>query len=160
MERDEVKRLFVQHYTKMYRVARTLLYDEQECQDMVSDIFESLLTGRVVLLPETEEQYLMTSVRNRCLKCIRHEEVRRHSEELMPTNETDESDEDERLTDIVEFVIGHLSGQEQRIFRLRFTEGCSYEEIAIQEGISKVAVWKHLSHVLNSIRKHFNPNKL
>lgn len=160
MERDEVKRLFVQHYTKMYRVARTLLYDEQECQDMVSDIFESLLTGRVVLLPETEEQYLMASVRNRCLKCIRHEEVRRHSEELMPTNETDESDEDERLTDIVEFVIGHISSQEQRIFRLRFTEGCSYEEIAIQEGISKVAVWKHLSHVLNSIRKHFNPNKL
>lgn len=160
MERDEVKRLFVQHYTKMYRVARTLLYDEQECQDMVSDIFESLLTGRVVLLPETEEQYLMTSVRNRCLKYIRHEEVRRHSEELMPTNETDESDEDERLTDIVEFVIGHISSQEQRIFRLRFTEGYSYEEIAIQEGISKVAVWKHLSHVLNSIRKHFNPNKL
>ena len=160
MERDEVKRLFVQHYTKMYRVARTLLYDEQECQDMVSDIFESLLTGRVVLLPETEEQYLMTSVRNRCLKYIRHEEVRRHSEELMPTNETDESDEDERLTDIVEFVIGHISSQEQRIFRLRFTEGYSYEEIAIQEGISEVAVWKHLSHVLNSIRKHFNPNKL
>lgn len=160
MERDEVKRLFVQHYTKMYRVARTLLYDEQECQDMVSDIFESLLTGRVVLLPETEEQYLMTSVRNRCLKRIRHNEVRRRIEGQMPTSEADESDEDERLTDIVEFVIGHLSGQEQRIFRLRFTEGCSYEEIAIQEGISKVAVWKHLSHVLNSIRKHFNPNKL
>ena len=160
MERDEVKRLFMQYYTKMYRVARSLLYDEQESQDMVSDIFESLLTGRVVLLPETEEQYLMTSVRNRCLKRIRHEEVKRRLEGHLPSDETDNDEEDERLTEIVEFVVGHLSVQEQRIFRLRFTEGCSYEEIAVREGISKVAVWKHLSNVLNAIRKHFNPSTL
>ena len=63
--------------------------------------------------------------------------------------------EDERLTDIEEWVAAHLSPQEQRIFRLRFTDGCSYEEIAASEGISRVAVWKHLSHALNLIRNHF-----
>lgn len=48
-----------------------------------------------------------------------------------------------------------MTAQEQRIFNLRFSYGYSYEEIAAQEGISRVAVWKHLSHVLNLIRNHF-----
>lgn len=155
MEKDAIQRLFRQHYAKMYRVARTILYDEQESEDVVSDIFERLLHGQTVLMPDTEERYLMTSVRNQCFKRLRH-----ISESLGSNGYTEPADdseaEDERLTDIDEFVVSHLSSQEQRIFRLRFIDGCSYEEIATAEGISKVAVWKHLSHVLNLIRNHFN----
>ena len=43
MERHYIQRLFKQHYAKMLRVARTILYDEQESKDVVSDIFEGLL---------------------------------------------------------------------------------------------------------------------
>ena len=156
MEQKEIQRLFKQHYAKMYRVARTLLYDEQESEDVVSDIFESLLQGQTLLLPDTEERYLLTSVRNQCFKRLRYEETRWQWEEATTTEElTDADGEDERLADIDEFVISHLSEQEQRIFRLRFTDGCSYAEIAASEGISRVAVWKHLSHVLTLIRNHF-----
>jgi RNA polymerase sigma-70 factor (ECF subfamily) len=155
MERIEIQRLFKQHYAKMYRMARTILYDEQESEDVVSDIFEDLLHGQTILMPETEECYLLTSVRNRCLKRLRHPAS---AIEGSGNNEpVDDSDvEDERLIDINEFIVCHLSEQEQRIFRLRFTDGCSYEEIAAAEGISRVAVWKHLSHALNLIRNHFN----
>jgi RNA polymerase sigma-70 factor (ECF subfamily) len=153
MEREVIQRLFEQHYARMQRVARTLLYDEQECEDVVGDIFESLLTRPTVLLPGTEECYLLTSVRNRCLKRLRHEQVKRNAQTADPTD--DDGQGDERLTDILEFVASRLSEQEQRIFRLRFTEGFSYEEIAVREGISRVAVWKHLSHVINEIRNHF-----
>ena len=38
-----IQRLFMQHYAKMLRVARTILYDEQESKDVVSDIFAGLL---------------------------------------------------------------------------------------------------------------------
>ena len=139
----------------MYRVARTILYNEQESKDVVSDIFVNLLHGQMVLMPETEERYLLTSVRNQCLKQLRH--VSSPLETSGIDEPTDDSEvEDERLTDIDEFVAVHLSVQEQRIFHLRFTDGCSYEEIASSEGISKVAIWKHLSHALNLIRNHFN----
>ena len=158
MKREAVRQLFMLHYAKMQRVARSLLYDEQESEDVVSDIFESLLNGQTVLVSGTEERYLMTSVRNRCLKRLRHEAIVRDYRQLATDNR--QEPEDERMTDIVEFVVGHLSEQEQRFFHLRFTEGCSYEDIASSEGISKVAVWKHLSHVITEIKKHFNPRSL
>ena len=56
---------------------------------------------------------------------------------------SDAENEDERITDIVEFVVSHLTEQEQRIFCLRFTEGL-----------------KHLSHALKEIRNRFNPKGL
>ena len=161
MERQRIQRRFKQHYAKMLRVARTILYDEQESKDVVSDIFEGLLRGQTVLMPDTEERYLLTSVRNQCLKRIRHQETRLRMEAATAeqTSEVAEND-DERMTDIVEFVVGHLTEQEQRIFHLRFAEGYSYEEIASSEGISRVAVWKHLSHALKEIRNRFNPKAL
>ena len=137
MEKD-IQRLFKQHYAKMLRVARTILYDEQESKDVVSDIF----------------------VRNQCLKRIRHQETRLRMETASAEQPSDAEHEDERITDIVEFVVSHLTGQEQRIFHLRFSEGYSYEEIASAEGISRVAVWKHLSHALKEIRNRFNPKGL
>ena len=158
MEHEIVKRLFLQYYAKMQRVARALLYDEQESEDVVSDIFETLLQGNVELLPETEEHYLLVSVRNQCLKRLRHEAIVRDLQ-VEPSLDQPQGDDD-RLTDIIEYVVGHLTEQQQRIFRLRFTEGYSYEEIAQQVGISRVAVWKHLSHSIAAIKNHFNTPKL
>lgn len=158
MKRETVQRLFMQHYARMYRVARTLLYDEQECEDVVGDIFESLLSGSMELLPDGEERYLLTCVRNRCIKRLRHEQIRRDARHPAPTD--DDEPEDERMTDILEFVSARLTEQEQRIFHRRFSEGCSYEEIAASEDISRVAVWKHLSHAITVIRRHFNPRML
>lgn len=161
MERQRIQRLFKQHYAKMLRVARTILYDEQESKDVVSDIFEGLLRGQTVLMPDTEERYLLTSVRNQCLKRIRHQETRLRMEAATSEQTSEVADnDDERMTDIAEFVVGHLTEQEQRIFHLRFAEGYSYEEIASSEGISRVAVWKHLSHALKEIRNRFNPKAL
>lgn len=154
MERIECQRLFMQHYAKMYRVARTILYDEQESEDVVSDIFEHLLHKQTVLIPDTEEHYLLTSVRNQCFKRLRHVSSPLQDSDYAELAD-DSGTDDERLTDIDEFVANRLSVQEQRIFRLRFTDGYSYEEIAAAEGISRVAVWKHLSHALNIIRQHF-----
>ena len=159
MKQEIIQQLFLQHYDKMQRVARSLLYDEQESEDVVSDIFESLLQGKIALMPSTEERYLLTSVRNRCLKRLRHEAIVRATANDNESN-NDSAADDERLTDIAEFVVGHLSPQEQRIFNLRFTDGCSYEDIAAAEGISRVAVWKHLSHIITEIKRQFNPRSL
>ena len=159
----------MQHYVKMQRVARTLLYDEKESEDVCSDVFETLLRADMLLEPGTEERYLMTSVRNRCLKRLRHVAIEHSSltfdhfaaSNSIANNGGDSMlnaqwSMDDRLSDIEEFVVSHLSERDQRIFNLRFSEGYSYEEIAVAEGISKVAVWKHLSHAITEVKKHFN----
>lgn len=159
MDKVTIQRLFRQYYAKMYRVARTILYDEEDCKDVVSDIFVCLLRESMVLLPESEERYLMTSVRNRCFKRLRHEEVKQKMMDSY-SPEPEEDKDDERLTDIIEYVVSNLSPQDQRIFTLRFSDGYSYEEIALAEGISKVAVWKHLSSIIKRIKEHFNHDDL
>lgn len=159
MDKVTIQRLFRQYYAKMYRVARTILYDEEDCKDVVSDIFVCLLRESMVLLPESEERYLLTSVRNRCFKRLRHEEVKRKMMDSY-SPELEEDKDDERLTDIIEYVVCNLSSQDQRIFNLRFSDGYSYEEIALAEGISKVAVWKHLSSIIKRIKEHFNHDDL
>ncbi len=153
MDKKEIERLFRQYYTKMFRVARTILYDEQESKDVVSGIFEYLLYNPYLLTTETEESYLMTSVRNRCLKHLRHENVKRQAKDRLFAIrlEFDETEED-KLKDLSELASQLLSPQEQRIFHLRFALGYSYKEIAQHEGISRVAVWKHLSHLLHTIK--------
>ena len=163
----------MQHYGKMQRVARTILYDEQAGEDVISDIFESLLRGRTALSAGTgdwedgaAERYLLTSVRNRCLKLLRRAPGQSLSstvqaDRLAVMASADAADaDDELLADIMSFVASHLSEQEQRILHQRFTLGLHYNEIAAAEGISRVAVWKHLSHALNEIKKQFNPKML
>ena len=163
----------MQHYGKMQRVARTILYDEQAGEDVISDIFESLLRGRTALSAGTgdwedgaAERYLLTSVRNRCLKLLRRAPGQSLSsmvqaDQLAVMASADAADaDDELLSDIMSFAVSHLSEQEQRILHQRFTLGLRYSEIAAAEGISRVAVWKHLSHALNEIKKQFNPKML
>lgn len=156
MEKEEIHRLFTQYYAKMNRIARTILCDEQESEDVISDIFEFLLCHNVVLLPDTEERYLLTSVRNQCIKRINHQEVHNRMVTAVVTEDSDEADEDERLADVMEIVENSLTEQDKRIFMLRFTEGYSYEDISVVEGISKVAVWKHLSRIINRIKEQIN----
>ena len=174
MEREAVRKLFMQHYARMQRVARTLLYDVQESEDVCQDIFESLLRGETVLVPGaidhsplTIDHFVATNgAANNGGDSIHNGQCSMFNVQCSSADNgqwsmfNGQCSSDDRLDDIVEYVVGHLSAQEQRIFGMRFSEGYSYEEIAQAEGISKVAVWKHLSHIITSIKKHFNPSSL
>lgn len=71
MEKRQVEILFRQHYRRMYAAAYSMLYDEQESKDAVSDVFASLLEGNVELLPDAAGQYLLTAVRHNCMNRLR-----------------------------------------------------------------------------------------
>lgn len=158
MKKAEVERLFKEYYPEMYRRALTILYDRQESDDVVSGIFETLLRQDISLMPNTERQYLMKSVRNECLKRINQKSNR---ERLMKSYaaevriEADSQKDEERLSLMQDIAHRCLTEQEQAIFRKRFLEGQSYDDIAATMGISRVAVWKHLSHLVKTIKQQF-----
>ncbi len=157
----DIERLFRQHYERMYRLARTILYDADECRDVVSDVFEHLLREDTVLLPDTEEAYLLRSVRNRCLNIIAHKGVRTRVEKMLVMDEeTMISDNDDEQLDRLRDIIDHLDPPiRQRILRLRLQQEMTYQEVAQALGVSKVTVYNHLSQAIDIITRTFKQAK-
>ncbi|MCR5077735.1 MAG: sigma-70 family RNA polymerase sigma factor [Prevotella sp.] len=153
--KTEIERLFKSYYEPMYRVARSLLYDADECRDVVSEVFAHVLDDGIVLLPESEEGYLVRAVRNRCLNIIAHKDIRERTAKLLLADaETILSDNDSDLLDRLMLLIEHLEPPIRRqILRLRHLQGIPLQRIAEETGVSRVTVCHHLSAAIDTIRE-------
>lgn len=149
--------MFRQHYEKMYNLARCLLSDDDESKDVVSEVFTTILADDIVLMPESEEGFLMRSVRNQCLNLIAHKGVKEKVAKLL-IDDTDVilSDEtDERLEQLLLLIDDLEPPIRKKIFRLRYLSEMSYQEVADKVEVSKVTVFNHLSQAMDWIRKQF-----
>ena len=146
------------YYTKMYHLARTILYDEEESKDVVQEVFARLLDSKSTLHTETIEGYLLTSVRHRCFGVLEHRKITEQFAQLY-LSQTEEpmtsSDDMEQLDDLIQYIEDNLPPIGQNIFRLRFLQGMSYQEVADAVGVSKVTVYNHLSQTLHKINLYF-----
>lgn len=149
--------MFRQHYEKMYNLARCLLSNDDESKDVVSEVFTTILADDIVLMPESEEGFLMRSVRNQCLNLIAHKGVKEKVAKLL-IDDTDVilSDEtDERLEQLLLLIDDLEPPIRKQIFRLRYLSEMSYQEVADKVEVSKVTVFNHLSQAMDWIRKQF-----
>ena len=96
MKEIEIERLFRQHYDRMIRLARTMLYDDEESRDVVSEVFATLV--KTDIMPKNVESYLITSVKNRCLNLLEHKEVRARFEQAYTAEKNFNSSNQEPLT--------------------------------------------------------------
>ena len=64
LDKEETERLYRQQAEKMHQLATTLLHDEEEAHDAVSEIFERLTDGAIRLPAEKPEAYLFVCLRN------------------------------------------------------------------------------------------------
>ena len=163
MTKEKFEEIFRQHYSAMYRLAKTMLYDADECKDVVSEVFTRLLRGDVVPQEERIEGYLMTSVRNKCRDVLSHKDIRQrveklYSQELIQSQVVYINDDD-RLERLMQFVESEFPPLTQQIFRLRFLREMTYEEVAQTIGVSKVTVYNHLSQSLQKIKEYFKQNE-
>ena len=170
MTKKEFEDIYRQHFAKMYRLARTMLYDADESKDVVSDIFARLLRERLRVgasagmkyHPQQNqmEGYLMTAVRNRCRDMLSHKSIRERVERLFLQESMQghiiAMNDDDRLERLMQFIEAELPPLSQQIFRLRFLREMSYEEVAQAAGVSKVTVYNHLSQSLQRIKEHFD----
>ena len=159
MTREEFENIYRQHYARMYRLARTMLYDVDESKDVVSDIFARLLREKYQPQQSQMEGYLMTAVLNRCRDVISHKSIRKRVEKLFLQESMQghiiSMNDDDRLERLMQFIEAELPPLSQLIFRLRFLREMSYEEVAQATGVSKVTVYNHLSQSLQRIKEHF-----
>ena len=161
MVRNEIEILFRQHYNQMIQLARIMLYDTEESRAVVSEVFAALV--KMDIMPRNIENYLMTSVRNRCRNLLEHKDVRAKFEQVylaeMKHGSVDEEDEFSPMTverkyeQVITYAKKQLTGQTLTVFQMRHLQGMKYQEIAGQLGISKVMVYKHLTKAMTIIKE-------
>ena len=162
MKVKEIEQLFRQHYAQMAKLARTMLYDDEEARDVVSEVFAALIRSDIV--PVNIKNYLLTSVRNRCLSILEHKSVRAKFEQAytlemksasQPAEEGGgEYQSSDRLRNLMTYAEQNLTKQTLRVFRMRHLQGMKYQDIADELGISRVMVYKHLTQAMEKIKEY------
>lgn len=159
-DRNDIEQLFKAHYAQMFRMAVTILHDDDFARDIVHDVFVSLLGEKTDLI--ISGGYLLRAVRNRCLNhisnCSIHQRIANRY--FLDNEEYDAEDwpDEETISRIYVLVRNEISPQARRVMELRFSEGMKFARISEIMGISETAVYRHLSHALTLIRKKLNEN--
>ena len=161
--RSQIESLFKTHYTQMYHLALTLLFDEAESKDVVSEVFAGLLSGSTIVKADNAKAFLLASVHHRCLNVLQHKQVQeRFARLLTEGTDTPVSDnlveEQMRMEELMRYVRDNLSPMEQNVFRLRYLREMTCQEVAGALNVSRQTVYTHLKQTVEKIRKYFNSN--
>ncbi len=162
MTTSELEILFKTHYAAMFRLAMSLLYDEDESKDVVSDVFASLLDGGLAIRSDNARGFLLTCVRNSCINVIRHKQMRERFMKLYSNRAeplADGPDDSLMLNELREYIDNNLPPLPRRIFTLRFLHDMTCQQVADAVGVSRVTVHHHLSQSLEKINTYFNNSK-
>ncbi len=157
MTKNDIEILFKKHYMRMYRLAASILYDEDESKDVVSEVFSRLIASDTSLRPDTAETYLLIGVRNQCRNVIERKKTRERFMRLLSDNATEPTmnhSEQLRMTELMQYVEKHLPPITLQIFRLRYLREMTCQEVADTMGVSRQIVHNHLRESIEHIRLH------
>ena len=163
MTRKEVENLFKTHYTQMYHLALTLLFDEAESKDVVSEVFANLLSGKTMMRADNARAFLLASVHHRCLNVLRHKQVQERFARLLTENSDklvngDTAEDKMQMEELMRYVRNNLSPMEQNTFRMRYLKEMTCQEVAEALNVSRQTVHTYLKQSVEKIRKYFNSN--
>ena len=145
----------------MYRLAMTILYNEDESKDVVSEVFARLLDNDIALRQDTAEAYLMRATRNQCSNVLKRKQVRERFLQLFSDEATQPAiaeGERLRMEELIRFVHEQLPPLSQQVFRLRYQQEMTCQEVADTLGISRQTVHAHLQQSIAKIRTFFKSN--
>lgn len=139
MEREAVLELFERYADMTYRIALSYLRSPQEAEDVVQNVFLSLLENDMVIYPGKERAFLAKATVNRCKNLLRAAKRR----EAVPLDEavllTHPEDRD------VFRAVMELPEKYRIAVSLHYLEGYSFREIAelLHIGASAVSMRLH-----------------
>ena len=160
------KHLYDEYYTKLCRVANVYVRDTFVSENLVGDLIFNLWKKREELvIRESLNAYLFTSIRNRCYNYLSQAHVQRessitqlqedslifsmHSETDLPIGILIEKE----LQNVIDKAISQLPEQTKKVFELKRYEDLSYEDISSQLDISVNTVKYHIKSALKILRE-------
>lgn len=155
------EQLFRQQYRGMVGYASKYLYDVDEAEEIVQEVFFNYWNKRKSLeITGSIEAYLFRAVRNSCLNYLKHQQVKN---QYVQAQEKPLQEEESRTSDrVVELelqqkiddCIEQLPPERQRIFKLSRYEGLKYKEIADQMGLSVKTIENQMGKALKFLREN------
>jgi len=142
---------------RLYRMANSILLDEEAAKDCVQDVYVKLWEKRNQLdKVENLSSFVMKSMRNLCLDKLRKNreiDLETAKCELNPEQVSlQENIEQKDMTRLITQYINQLPELQRTIIRLRDVEGFEIKEIAFITASNENAVTVNLSRARTKIR--------
>jgi RNA polymerase sigma-70 factor (ECF subfamily) len=144
---------------KLYRMAKSILLDEESAKDSVQDLYLKLWEKRTTLSEvENMSSFTMKILRNLCLDKLRKKretdlEMCDYSS-IQDDTSLQEMIEQKNITKIIRQYMNHLPELQRTIVRLRDVEGYEIKEIADITASTENAVMANLSRARQKIREY------
>ena len=145
LTRDQIEALYKRYHDRLLTIARTLLGNDDEARDVVSDVFVELLAKGKTPDEGQAKNYLTVCVRNKCLNLLEHRRVVKEDTEY----------EEPPVDEVIDYVNTQLKPNAQQVIEQHFLHKKKYDEIARDMGISRFAVYKHMTQGMRQLRAYF-----
>lgn len=155
------EQLFKNHYASLCGYAVKYVWDLDQAEEIVQDLFYNLWDKKSTLTINTSiEAYLFRAVRNACLNYLKHQKVKRqHASDVIHSQSSEGKGNENpvetlELQDKIDKAIDSLPPERQKIFKLSRYEGLKYKEIADRLGISIKTVEVQMGKALKTLREN------
>lgn len=152
--------LFKQYYQMLLKVAKFLINDTEQAEEIVHDVFLNVWQKRENINPEASfKNYLITAVRNRCFNYLKAKKKTQSIdndetwvEELVADTLTDTPAQVKDIQNAIDAAVAKLPQQCGIIFQLSRYENMSYKEIAEALSLSPKTIENQIGRALKSLR--------
>lgn len=159
-------RLYDRHISVVYRHAYSLLGSRREAEEIAQDVFVTLWgkISKVRIVDRSLLPWLLTTSRYLCLNrrraAARHH-ARTHVDGLVALPADPMSVEDRvrtrALREAIDDALAELSDDDYTVYLLCIEEGLTYQEAALQMGVSHGAIRNRLSRLRAALRVALGP---
>lgn len=158
-DRSAFAEIYERYFAALYVHAYNRLRDRDEAKDAVQELFALLLDKcNTLTFKNNLSNYLYTSLRNRILNTLAHEQVRAKYLSSLPDmidpsqSITDHRLRERQLSAIIEKEIQALPPKMREVFELSRKANLTYKEIAEQLDITEQSVRSHVKGALKILR--------
>jgi RNA polymerase sigma-70 factor (ECF subfamily) len=153
-----VSDLYRAHGAALFRYALMILADREDAEDVVQQVFLSVLRGSQAVAAPLE--YLRRATRNQCYSVLRgrmRDRARRGSEDELLEVAGEVGEEAERLA--LSRALASLPPEQREVVHLKVFEGCSFPEIAALQDISGNTAASRFRYALERLRRALGPSE-
>lgn len=161
---DAYRFLFDHHFSDLCNFLLIYLHRKELAEDIALDIFTSIWEKRQTLqIRASFKSFLFAAAKNKAITLYRKENLK-----IFTSIDTSESTisndsspqglmENNELRDLINEAIFRLPEKSRQVYQLAWEENMSYNEIAIQLGLSPKTIENHVGIALRKLRESLHP---